>query len=50
MFGKLTDVFQKMVVNKSLALGALTGSVGAFFVQCWLPKDLKKCMCTLSWH
>ncbi|MED4206602.1 phage holin family protein [Neobacillus mesonae] len=31
MFGKLTDVFQKMVVNKSLVLGALTGTVGAFF-------------------
>lgn len=31
MFGKLTDVFQKMVINKSLVLGALTGTVGAFF-------------------
>jgi phage-related holin len=31
MFGKLTDVFNKMIVNKSLVLGALTGTVGAFF-------------------
>lgn len=31
MFQNLTEVFQKMVVNKSLALGLITGSVGAFF-------------------
>lgn len=30
MFGNVASVFQKMVVNKSLALGALTGTVGAF--------------------
>lgn len=31
MFLNLADVFQKMVVNKSLTLGAITGLIGVFF-------------------
>ncbi|OIK13091.1 hypothetical protein BIV60_14890 [Bacillus sp. MUM 116] len=31
MFDNLISVFLKMIVNKSLVLGALTGTVGAFF-------------------
>jgi len=30
MFNNLVSVFQKMIVNKSLALGAVTGTFGAF--------------------
>ncbi|WHY76216.1 phage holin family protein [Neobacillus sp. WH10] len=42
MFDKMTDVFQKMVVNKSLVLGALTGSVGAFFNAVFEAKGIKE--------
>ncbi|MFJ5713103.1 phage holin family protein [Neobacillus sp. NPDC093127] len=42
MFGKLTDVFQKMVINKSLVLGALTGTVGAFFDAVFEAKGFEK--------
>ncbi|MBM4762696.1 phage holin family protein [Bacillus sp. B15-48] len=31
MSQSLAEVFQKMIVNKSLTLGLITGSVGAFF-------------------
>lgn len=31
MLNNLTEVFQKMLLNKSLVLGAITGSIGAFF-------------------
>jgi toxin secretion/phage lysis holin len=30
MFENLSSLFQKMIANKSLALGAITGTVGAF--------------------
>ncbi|MFF2449386.1 phage holin family protein [Neobacillus sp. NPDC058068] len=42
MFGKLTDVFQKMLINKSLVLGALTGTVGAFFDAVFEAKGFEK--------
>ncbi|CRK80295.1 phage holin family protein [Neobacillus massiliamazoniensis] len=31
MFSNVNDVFQKMVANKSLMLGSITGVIGAFF-------------------
>jgi toxin secretion/phage lysis holin len=42
MFGKLSDVFQKMVMNKSLALGAITGTLGAFFDSMLAAKGFKE--------
>lgn len=30
MFNNLISVFQKMIVNKSLAFGAVTGTIGVF--------------------
>ncbi|MBO0961635.1 phage holin family protein [Neobacillus sp. MM2021_6] len=42
MFGNVTEVFTKMVSNKSLALGTLTGTVGAFFDAVLQAKGFNK--------
>jgi phage-related holin len=41
MFTSLTDVFQKMIVNKSLALGAATGVIGTFLDAMLTTKGFK---------
>lgn len=41
MFENLTSVFQKMIINKSLVLGALTGTLGAFFDSMLQAKGFK---------
>ncbi|OIK11970.1 hypothetical protein BIV60_17090 [Bacillus sp. MUM 116] len=42
MFENLTGLFQKMVTNKSLVLGALTGTVGAFVDAMFQAKGFKE--------
>lgn len=40
MVHQLTDVFQKMIINKSLILGVITGAVGAFLDSVFQAKGL----------
>jgi toxin secretion/phage lysis holin len=40
MLDNLSNVFQKMIVNKSLTLGAITGTIGAFLDAVFKAKGL----------
>jgi toxin secretion/phage lysis holin len=42
MFSNLTDVFQKMIGNKSLTLGAVTGVIGTFIDAMLTTKGFKE--------